>query len=383
MGQIFCSTLDSATFRRFPMDEAKQSLGSLHVLILASLREHTGNSVTASRLAAGIGAARCSCIDVSAFADADALRRHIQDDGVGMVLGIHAYRSGRLVAGCGVPYAIVLGGTDMNEQMKQPDKRAVMEAALQGAGAIVAFTQELLTTLLIALPSIRSKAHLVPQAIRTCVPARSLAADLAGDGTPSRTEEEAAVLEQLDVRSGERLFLLPAGLRPVKDVLFAAAAVAEWHSRGSNAVIRIVGPELDGAYTESVRRALAALEPPRAVTWAGALPQRGLHLAMRAACAVLNTSASEGMCNSILEAFALGTPVLARRNTGNAALVADGETGLLFDTPEELVARAQQLLSESELRGRLAARALALVALEHSASKEAKEYTTILQGILL
>ena len=54
---------------------------------------------------------------------------------------------------------------------------------------------------------------------------------------------------------------------------------------------------------------------------------------MAEANAVLNTSKDEGMCNSLLEAMALGTPVIARVNRGNAALVRDGVTGALFESP--------------------------------------------------
>ena len=57
---------------------------------------------------------------------------------------------------------------------------------------------------------------------------------------------------------------------------------------------------------------------------------------------VLNTSTSEGMCNSLLEAMLVNTPVLARANPGNAALLGRGDTiGLLFETADELVQRAE------------------------------------------
>merc|ERR1711959_708815 len=78
--------------------------------------------------------------------------------------------------------------------------------------------------------------------------------------------------------------------------------------------------------------------------YCGALPRTELHAAMLAADAVLNTSISEGMCNSLLEAMLLGTPVIARNNLGNAALISDGVTGLLFDTPAELVKKAEGML---------------------------------------
>lgn len=378
-------------------EEVRQEIDCL---LLASLREHTGNSITAARLADAIGAARCPCRDVNSFSDAAALRTHLQAEGVDLVVGIHAYRSGRLLVGCGVPYALVLGGTDMNCNMAEPEKRAVMEVALQEAGAIIAFNCELLDALLVALPSVRGKTHLVPQAIRTCVPPRSPGppsgpsalqalqpAHLADGPELQRVEEglrreEEEVLEMLDVRAGETLLLLPAGLRPVKDVLFAACAMDALHENGSLTVLRIVGPALDHDYSALVQQSLASLAHSRAVAWCGPLPQRQLHLAMRSALAVVNTSTSEGMCNSLLEAFVLGTPVLARNIAGNAALVKDGETGMLFDTPESLLAQAQRLLGDVELRRRVAVQAQAVIARQHSAEGEARDYSAILQGML-
>jgi glycosyltransferase involved in cell wall biosynthesis len=362
---------------------ASAKLEKMHVLLVASLRDYTGNSVTARRLAQGIGAAKCTCVDVTSFADADALQRRVHDDAIDMVLGIHAFRSGRLMIGLSVPYVIVLGGTDMNVNVSQPEKRAAMEQALQGAGAVIAFTAEMLATLVSTCPSVRDKAHLVPQAIVTFAPPLPVLADaLPTDAAMDTAKDEQAVLDQLDVCAGELLLLLPAGLRPVKDVLFAVDAIAEWHGEGSGSVLRVVGPQLDIDYTRAVEQALGKLQPGRAAAWCGVLPQRELHLAMRAAHAVLNTSQSEGMCNSILEAFAIGTPVLARRNQGNAALVVEGETGLLFDTPQELVARARLLLSDRGLCTKLRANAQQLIAREHSAEREAQQYSAILQGVL-
>ena len=72
-------------------------------------------------------------------------------------MGIHAYRSGRLLVGSRVPFVIVLGGTDMNVNMDQPDKRAVMAEAVAQAGAVIAFNDELKDLLLRAMPDAAPK----------------------------------------------------------------------------------------------------------------------------------------------------------------------------------------------------------------------------------
>ena len=127
-----------------------------------------------------------------------------------------------------------------------------------------------------------------------------------------------------------------------------------------------------------VKAALGGLDP-HAVAFAGSLPQEQLHLAMREATAVLNTSTSEGMCNSLLEAMLVGTPVVARANGGNAALVAHGATGLLFESAAEAVAQARRLLDEPGLAAQLVRAAGEHVRRAHSTDAETEGYRKALQ----
>ena len=87
-----------------------------------------------------------------------------------LALGVHAYRSGRLLLDCGVPYVIVLGGTDMNEHLNEPSKRAVIVKVLKQAAAIIAFDDNLLGKAVAAVPTARNKAFRVPQAVDVCPP---------------------------------------------------------------------------------------------------------------------------------------------------------------------------------------------------------------------
>ena len=109
------------------------------------------------------------------------------------------------------------------------------------------------------------------------------------------------------------VFLLPARLRPVKDVLWAVDAVDAVGAGSANAsppfVLAIVGPSLDDKYRDAVVERLGrsknvVLIPPvdRAHTVGY----------MRAATAVVNTSKSEGQSGALLEAAAAGVPIIAR-----------------------------------------------------------------------
>ena len=96
-------------------------------------------------------------------------------------------------------------------------------------------------------------------------------------------------------------------------MLWAAKAITQWHASDPHISLRIVGPVLDAKYAQTVEATLAALAAApataRAVRYVGALPRAQLHEAMRLAAMVLNTSESEGQCNSLLEAMLAGTLV--------------------------------------------------------------------------
>jgi colanic acid/amylovoran biosynthesis glycosyltransferase len=68
---------------------------------------------------------------------------------------------------------------------------------------------------------------------------------------------------------------------------------------------------------------------------------------------------TEGLPTTILEAAALGLPVIATRHSGIPEAVLDGRTGLLTPEadPTALAAALNRLLGDADLRGRLGARA--------------------------
>ena len=351
----------------------------LRVVVIASMTAHTGNAITAARIMKLLPGALVSAVDIHTVSSRAVLATHLVAGGsgtggsgtggsgtggsgtpaAGLVLGVHAYRSGKLLLGCGVPYIIVLGGTDVNIDLHERAKGEVIRRVIAEAAAVVAFNEELKTALLALIPEARSKVFLIPQAVELAPP--ELVDETEDDAARRRERLRAA----LDVTTDEQLLLLPAGVRPVKDVLWAVEAISKWHASDPRICLRIVGPVLDAKYAQTVEATLAALAAApataRAVRYVGALPRAQLHEAMRLAAMVLNTSESEGQCNSLLEAMLAGTPVVARANPGNTSLlVAPGTVhqryGLLGTTPEELVSQAQRLLADGARDGALAAR---------------------------
>ncbi len=220
-----------------------------------------------------------------------------------LVNGYHALNGGlaarRLARRYGCPLVVNLGGTDLYACL-QGDRAAadILEAADAITGAFPAFGERLATCFGRPTPYFT-----VPRGVP--VP----------DDLPPH-------------RPGETLHvLLPAGLRPVKDPMYAIDLAQRLTERGLRLDLRILGPELDGAYAQRISERAAGLS----FVTLGEAGQDEMPAAYRRADVVWNTSLHEGGSNALLEAVAQGCAVYARDIPGNHELLhEEGAPGVLF-----------------------------------------------------
>ena len=84
--------------------------------------------------------------------DAAHLRSFVLQQGCTAVLGVHAFRAGKVLLGSQVPYSIVLGGTDVNVMAEDASKCQVMQQALDKSAAVLAFSREMLSKMRQVVP---------------------------------------------------------------------------------------------------------------------------------------------------------------------------------------------------------------------------------------
>jgi glycosyltransferase involved in cell wall biosynthesis len=302
----------------------------------------TGNAVSARRLVESLSSAghEAKIVDVGALGAyvTDVIAAYEPD----VVHAFHARRTGWLVRDRR-PLVISLTGTDALRDLELAGKRERVLEACRAAQLLVVPSLESSRPLVEADPSLGPKVRVVEKGVRLEPSTWSLRGHLA-------------------IPPERRVFLLPGGYRPVKNQLEAIRALD-----GLDVELVLAGAPLDEAYFQELRREAAARPWVR---FTEIRPHSRMSGALREADAVLNTSVTEGASNAVLEAMSCGRPVIASDITGNRALVAAGETGLLYRGGDDLRQAALRLRDDAALRATLGAAGAIRARARHSPERE-------------
>ena len=321
-----------------------------------------GNAVTVERIARGLRerGVTLRMWDLAALDDA-AVAREVEGYQPSLIHAFHAFRVGplalRLARRAEIPLVVTLTGTDANHDLFDPERAPVVRRVLEGAAAITAFHDSIVSRVATSLPDVGARLLVVPQAVRF----------------------DAAVPVDLSAHwalpAVRVLFLFPAGIRMVKRPLLPLPVFDRVVAARPDVRLLYAGPVLD----EDEGRALARELSGR--PWArhlGAVPHAQMPSLLSQSDVVMNCSLSEGgMANSILEAFTQARAVLASDIPGNRALVQDDVTGLIFSDDHSLETAALRLGTDGALRARLGAAGRALVERRYPQSREVDGYAAV------
>jgi len=306
------------------------------LIIVPKQPNTTGNYITARRFADLLPQYGWQATVVEAdIENCSAISRALEHQCPDVVLLIHAYRTGQcwlqLDQPPAVPLAVLMSGTDYNHDLGLPDRAAVINQVLLQAGVILLQNKLALQTLGQELKTDRAKLKYLPPGIR-----------LGSEHYPLR--------EKLGLLDGTPLFLCPAGIRPVKGNLDLLLMCDKLVEEQPNFNLVFCGPPLDEDYTA---RFFATLDARPWAHYVGEIPKVAMADAMRQADVIVNNSRSEGVANALVEAAALGRPILAADIIGNRSVVQHGKNGLLFFDQQQFVRQALQLSRDLKLRSKL------------------------------
>jgi glycosyltransferase involved in cell wall biosynthesis len=128
-------------------------------------------------------------------------------------------------------------------------------------------------------------------------------------------------------KHGETRFVSVGRLVPVKGVPWLVRAFGRCLDRGCNAHLLIVG---EGEDADEIRRVVDELGQSDRIRLLGGLPHDEVLRVVAGSHCLVAASESEGLPMVMLEAMALGRPVIASNVGGVPEIVADGVNGWLF-----------------------------------------------------
>ncbi|MBI3454613.1 MAG: glycosyltransferase family 4 protein [Candidatus Rokubacteria bacterium] len=324
-----------------------------------------GNAVTVGRLFDGLRerGVTAETVDLSRMSP-EATASRLAAFSPDIVHALHAYRGAPAAAvvtrARGVPLVISLTGTDANIDLFHPERRAATIASIREARALIAFHETIRAKVAHEVPDVASRIEVIPQSV------------VLGD--------EPCQLGELVPRSpGEMRFLLPAGIRRVKNVLLPIPPLQKLAQRYPLRFL-VVGPVIEEA--EGARLA-AALNGAEWGGYLGEVPHAQMGSLLDQVDVVINSSLSEGgMANSVLEAMARGKPVLASDIEGNRSVIANGVDGLLFSDAAEFERQAERIIRDPDLRARLGAAGRAKVTRLYPPEREIEGHLVLYRRLL-
>ncbi|MGE5396424.1 MAG: glycosyltransferase [Chitinophagales bacterium] len=334
------------------------------LMVTPFFKSQRGNSITATRLYNGLRG-KGYTIDLVSMDEPDwqlQLNRYTQSNSYSLVHGFHALQFSRALnhpALKNLPILLTTTGTDINYDLSGPQKEETLQTILK-ARRIVVFNPDLHRRLTDLNPGLQSRLMVIPQGV-----------DL--PAAPEITRR------QIGLSDAETVFIIPSGLRPVKNLDLALDGLDMAHRSNPQLSLLILGAAIDIEYTDHINSRISQLD------WAhylGEIPHQKIGGIIYTADIVLNTSWSEGQPQGALEAMYLGKPCILTAVPGNLDIIENGVQGFYINSAAELADAASQLIQNPSLRNNMGNAARQLVNNKYSAERELNAYDQLYKALL-
>ena len=221
-----------------------------------------------------------------------------------LIIGLHAFKSGKYLIDRKLNFYIIVGGTDLNCDFFDSEKKEIILKVLNQSKKIIVFNQyqkEILLNL-----EFNDKIYIIPQSIGNL-----------------EIDKDFNLKKYLNIDSNKKVFLIVGNLRRVKDPFFLLNSFKYFYEKYNDNFVYI------GNILESFEVNYNWIHH------INGLDQNSTYAAIKDCNGLINTSISEGMSITILEAMKLGVPVYARINNSNEFIIKNNINGFLFKTVSE------------------------------------------------
>ena len=276
----------------------------------------------------------------------------------------NAYTTGRHVVevakALNKPLVLTITGTDVNEYLNHPVTSLHMTEVIEYASRIIFLNKDAKKKLCDVFPGVEGKCCMV-----------NIGIDLPNGVGKKRTD--------YGFQKEEFIFLLVAGIRPVKRPLDAVEPMKRLRRQYRHIRYVLAGPILDEKLFQEIKREFQKLPFAQ---YMGPVPHIEISDLYRAVDVVLNTSSSEGVSQSLLEAMLLGKPILASNVPGNCSLIQDGINGFLYCNADQFVQYAELLVGDEKLRTNMGQQALKTINYQYSPKDELDSFRMMYELVL-
>ncbi|XP_046840962.1 glycosyltransferase 1 domain-containing protein 1-like isoform X2 [Xenia sp. Carnegie-2017] len=342
------------------------------IVLLAKLTPYSGNLTTARRIRSYLLESDyiCELKNTASFDKAQDFVNHLLENKFNCVICVHLWRAGRLLL-------VIFGGTDLNVDTYNWNRLKVMTRVVKKARLLVAFSQVMAKRAEEVWPDIKTKLFIQPQAVMT-YPLHNFEDEDEMDRVLLEISENDK--ELFYPMKNKIIFTLVAGLRPVKDPMFLFNSFSCWHCEDSRIHLVVIGPEIDLEFSKTVKD--EAKRYPGVVVLPPVSQPRLYAFLKNYTVALVNSSLSEGMASSIIEAMYLEITVIARKIAGNESLIKHEENGLLFETTQEFLSLAKRVAYDDEYRDKIKKGGKKYIVNNHCQMIEGKTYKSVVKTML-
>lgn len=258
-----------------------------------------------------------------------------------------------------LPFLITLTGTDINFDLKK-DKRDDFAFMFDLASFIVVFQQYFADLLIKNFSHIAEKIQVIPQGVKIPCLTGKTRRDIGWD-------------------EDEVVFMLPSGIRPVKNIMLAVNALKEVYLSYPQARLAILGPVIDEDYG---RKVLEHIKKHEWIRYLGEIEHEKIGDYLVLSDVVINCSLAEGQPQAALEAMGLEKPAILTAVPGNLGVIENGKEGIYVKNADELAAAARFLIENIEVRKMMGKEAEKLVRTKYRPELEIEGYIRLVQQII-
>jgi glycosyltransferase involved in cell wall biosynthesis len=271
----------------------------------------------------------------------------------------------------GKNYGITFTGTDVNMHLDADNIE--LKNLLKSANFVAVFHEQSYQKVLEVFPELQPNLHIVYQGFFASIERYN---NLEVNNKNTIKNENLLIKKIKELQEdGDIVAILPAGIRKVKGVTHAIKLIGKYIRESGNQIkLLIVGPVIEAEEMKSINVLISSLDY---VHYYNEMPHSQLLEAIKQADILLNSSESEGQSIAIIEAFYLGTPVIASRCVGNEQMIEHNINGFLYDTYGQFFEALNIVINDSDKVDIITKTAYEQAVINYSAEKEAQKYLSL------